>query len=75
MMACFGNRALVSPLVSQIPSFAAKTASALNPMVFAASHPKFREALGEYCPCFGIGVDKSGPKETDTQMKSIKSDS
>ena len=34
---------------------AAKTSSCLNPIVFAVSHPKFREALAKEIPCLGIG--------------------
>ena len=40
MIAAFGNRNLITPLVSQLPSFMAKTASCINPIVFAVSHPK-----------------------------------
>ena len=42
-------------MVSQLPSFCSKLASVLNPMIFALSHPKFREALTIKCPCLGIG--------------------
>jgi len=56
----FGNQMLITPLVAQLPSFLAKTSSCLNPIVFAVSHPKFREAMAKELPCFGIG-DK--PKE------------
>ena len=35
--------------------FAAKTSSCLNPIVFAISHPKFREAIAKEIPCLGIG--------------------
>ena len=35
--------------------FAAKTSSCLNPIVFAISHPKFREAIAREIPCLGIG--------------------
>ncbi len=34
---------------------AAKVASALNPLVYAISHPKYREALAREIPCLGIG--------------------
>jgi hypothetical protein len=34
------RRYQITPLVSQVPSFMAKTASCLNPIVFAISHPK-----------------------------------
>ena len=37
------------------PSVAAKTSSCLNPIVFAVSHPKFREAIAKEIPCLGIG--------------------
>jgi hypothetical protein len=30
-------------------------ASALNPLVYAISHPKYREALAREIPCLGIG--------------------
>ena len=33
----------------------AKLASALNPLVYAISHPKYREALAREIPCLGIG--------------------
>ena len=33
----------------------AKTASVINPFVFAVSHPKYREALAIEVPCLGIG--------------------
>ena len=33
----------------------AKTASCINPIVYAVSHPKFREAMAKELPCFGIG--------------------
>ena len=47
MCPVFGAREIVTPLVSQIPAFLAKTASCFNPIVFASSHPKYREAIFE----------------------------
>ena len=35
--------------------FSAKTASAINPVIYAISHPKYREALALNCPCLGVG--------------------
>jgi len=58
-IAVFGNQALVTPLVSQIPSFAAKTASCLNPLVYAISHPRYREALSKEVPCLGIKNERA----------------
>ena len=66
----FGNQMLITPIVAQLPSFlgkivllvappnpscSAKTSSCLNPIVFAVSHPKFREAMAREIPCLGIG--------------------
>jgi r-opsin len=50
----FGNRELLTPLATQIPSCAAKCASIFNPIMFALSHPKYREALGEKFPCLVV---------------------
>ena len=41
----------------------AKTASCINPIVYAVSHPKFREAMAKELPCFGIGEK---PRASDT---------
>ena len=68
---CFSPyRALVTPLVSQIPAFMAKIASCLNPVVFAVSHPKYREVLAEKCSCLGIG-DKA-TDDQQTKMQTMK---
>jgi len=51
MIGQFGNRALITPFVSQVPSIMTKVTSCLNPIVFATSHPKFREAMRKHMPC------------------------
>jgi len=71
---CFGNQSLVTPLVSQFPSFGAKTASCLNPVVYAVSHPKFREAIAREIPCLGIG-DRASKSDTGTVQESVKTES
>ena len=47
----------------------AKTACCLNPVVFALSHPKFREAINREIPCFGSGegISSGADKETVVQ--------
>ena len=50
LIGAFGNRQSVTPLVSQIPSFLAKLASCLNPLVMMMSHPKYRYHLKEQFP-------------------------
>ena len=39
-LAGVGSKSSITPLVSQLPSFFAKVASCLNPIVYAISHPK-----------------------------------
>lgn len=72
MIGGFGDKSMVTPLVSQLPAFFAKIASCLNPVVFAVSHPKYREALAEKCACLGIG--EKGKDDTETKMQTMKSD-
>jgi len=71
---CFGDQSLVTPLVSQLPSFLAKTASCLNPVVYAVSHPKFREAIAREIPCLGIG-DRPKQLDNGTVQESVKTES
>ena len=75
-----GYQHLLTPMVSQLPSLiglfyffspknvqlhpSAKTASCINPVVFAVSHPKFREAMATELPCLGIGEK---PQASDTK--------
>ena len=42
-----------------------------SPLVFALSHPKYRQALMEKLPCLGIG-EKSA--DGGTQMQAVKAD-
>ena len=64
LIGCFGNRSVITPLVSQIPAFFAKAASCFNPMVFAMSHPKIRQAMASNLPCLGIKEDIAKPDES-----------
>lgn len=41
----FGPAQLITPLVSELPVLLAKTCAMHNPIVYAFSHPKFREAM------------------------------
>lgn len=50
----FGDRQLITPVVSQLASYFAKLASALNPIVLAYSHAKFRYVLAKKIPCLMI---------------------
>eukprot|EP00096_Caligus_rogercresseyi_P013379 TRINITY_DN6038_c0_g1_i1.p1 TRINITY_DN6038_c0_g1~~TRINITY_DN6038_c0_g1_i1.p1 ORF type:complete len:378 (+),score=135.11 TRINITY_DN6038_c0_g1_i1:116-1249(+) len=70
LMAVLGSRSSITPLMSQIPSFVAKTASCLNPIVYAMSHPKYREALMKEVPC--LGIEEHVPQETVTTKEPVK---
>ena len=68
LVGAFGNRKLVTPMVSQIPAFLAKLASALNPVITALSHPRYREALFKQFPFLG----RLDPEEDcKTQIQSV----
>merc|ERR1711872_133212 len=72
LIACFGNQAIVSPLVSQIPSFIAKSASCLNPVIYAISHPKYKEALEKEVPCLGIREEKKVAASAASGQESVQ---
>jgi len=72
IIACFGNKAVITPMVSQIPSFMAKSACCINPVVFAVSHPKYRIALAKEVPCLGIGDKPSIPKDQGNESLQTK---
>ena len=60
-----GMSHLLTPSTAAIPGFVAKLASCLNPLVYAVSHPKFREAMAREFPGCGIGVKgKDGDSNT-----------
>ena len=69
--AVLGGQASITPLMSQIPSFVAKTASCLNPIVYAMSHPKYREALMKEMPC--LGIEEYSPSE-GTVKETVKAE-
>ena len=41
MMAVYGDKSKITPLMAQCPSMVAKAATCFNPIVFALSHPKY----------------------------------
>lgn len=72
LLAVTGGKGAITPLVSQIPSFMAKTASCLNPIIYAMSHPKYREALTKEMPC--LGIEEHIDYETGTKAETVKSE-
>eukprot|EP00088_Acartia_fossae_P033177 TRINITY_DN33956_c0_g1_i1.p1 TRINITY_DN33956_c0_g1~~TRINITY_DN33956_c0_g1_i1.p1 ORF type:complete len:379 (-),score=61.50 TRINITY_DN33956_c0_g1_i1:400-1503(-) len=59
---------LLTPVITGLPSLLIKTTSSLNPLVFAAAHPLYREALAEKLPCLGIGKKASASSDSRTEV-------
>jgi r-opsin len=57
LIGAFGNRKLLTPLVTMIPAVAAKIVSCLDPWVYAISHPRYRAALEKKVSWLGIKED------------------
>ncbi|XP_023345332.1 compound eye opsin BCRH1 [Eurytemora carolleeae] len=51
LIGLIGQHQIITPLFSGLPGLLAKTNSSLNPLVFAISHPKYREAMAAEIPC------------------------
>lgn len=47
MIGQFGNREMINPYATIIPSLIAKTSTVSNPIVYAISHPKFKRKIVE----------------------------
>lgn len=67
-----GSKSSITPLVSQLPSFFAKLASCLNPIVYAISHPKYREALTKELPC--LGIEEIADYDVGTTKETVKNE-
>ncbi|XP_059083601.1 compound eye opsin BCRH2-like isoform X2 [Tigriopus californicus] len=66
LLAQFGPRHLITPLVAHVPSMLLKVAACFNPIIYAISHPKYREALATELPWLGIGEKSSECKKSGT---------
>merc|ERR1711911_559763 len=58
MLGTWGDVSKITPLVSSIPVIIAKTSCCYNPVIYAISHPKYRECLKEAFPSMCIVVKK-----------------
>ena len=56
LIGAFGHRQMITPLVSQIPSFACKFAAAFNPLTTTLAHPKVRNSISTKFPCLGLSL-------------------
>jgi len=71
-LAGIGSKSSITPLVSQLPCFFAKLASCLNPIVYAISHPKYREALTKELPC--LGIEEISDYDVGTTKETVKTE-
>jgi len=62
----------ITALVSEIPIVCAKTSAVYNPIIYALSHPKYRECLKEVCPWMCIVVEKKKGSNNSSDNESIK---
>merc|ERR1719383_1382986 len=58
MLGTWGDVSKITPLVSAIPVIIAKTSCCYNPIIYAISHPKYRECLKEMYPSMCITPEK-----------------
>ena len=45
MLGTWGDVSRITPLVNELPCILAKTSCAYNPVIYALSHPKYREVI------------------------------
>ena len=45
MLGTWGDVSKITPLVNELPCILAKTSCAYNPVIYALSHPKYREVI------------------------------
>ncbi|KAK0053094.1 rhodopsin [Biomphalaria pfeifferi] len=82
LIAQFGPAELVTPYVSELPVMFAKASAMHNPMIYALSHPRFREALDKKFPwllcCCGVSekekeLASAADKSKMNRMDSVNS--
>ncbi|XP_037790766.1 opsin, ultraviolet-sensitive-like isoform X1 [Penaeus monodon] len=65
LIGAFGNRSILTPLVSMIPALCCKSMACIDPWVYAINHPKYRLELQKRMPWFCIHEEK--PQDTVSQ--------
>lgn len=76
MLGTWGDVTKITPLVCELPVILAKTSCAYNPIIYALSHPKYRECLKEIYPWLCITVDQkssSNKKRSGSDNESVGS--
>lgn len=59
LIGIFGGKSVLTPLVSAVPALFCKTASCINPFVYAINHPRFqRELRSRFSMCYRYSHNK-----------------
>lgn len=58
LIGTWGDVSKITPLVSTVPVLLSKTSCVYNPIIYAISHPKYRECLKDMFPSMCITVEK-----------------
>ncbi|XP_023347456.1 compound eye opsin BCRH2 [Eurytemora carolleeae] len=69
LLSSAGQFTLVTPIMVQLPSFFAKLASVLNPLIYAFGHEAFREGISQELPYLCLkrkGGDDEDEKDNNT---------
>lgn len=78
MVGTWHDSSFVTPLMSELPIICAKTSALYNPIIYALSHPKYRECLKELYPWLCIVVDdrksKRNPNGDNNSIGTVKTD-
>lgn len=69
LTAAFGNRSVLTPLMSMIPACCCKAVSCINPWVYAINHPRYRLELQKKMPWFCI--HEPIPSDSDSQNSGL----
>lgn len=73
MLGTWASPSYITALVSEIPILCAKTSAVYNPIIYALSHPKYRECLKEVCPWMCIVIDKKKAGKNTNDSTSVSS--
>ncbi|XP_068232396.1 opsin, ultraviolet-sensitive-like [Palaemon carinicauda] len=68
LIGAFGNRNILTPLISMLPALTCKTVACIDPWVYAINHPRYRLELQKRLPWFCIHEDK--PQDNASQATS-----
>uniref|UniRef100_A0A336LM83 CSON004889 protein n=1 Tax=Culicoides sonorensis TaxID=179676 RepID=A0A336LM83_CULSO len=75
MIGAFGNKQLLTPFVTMVPALFCKVVSCIDPWIYAASHPKYRQELEKRLPWLGIKeVESDYGSESRSQVSNCNDD-